>query len=181
MSQSWPCTTILQKRAWQGQRPGMTHVPLNSPHTLSPSPTLHAPQHQKKSTTATRKSHFPPNGQALVRSLRNQNAMQHTISIYAFPIERTHTTNFQKGKIAQKRPLFDLRFEKATKIEIEIIDSDDKDVSGSDHAPLRQIHIHVSPLDIISPAYHLSRVRLQGCGLLKIFRFTYELPRGQFC
>jgi len=80
--------------------------------------------------------------------------MQHTISIYAFPIERTHTTNFQKGKIPQKRPLFDLRFEKATKIEIEFIDSDDKDVSKSDYAPLRQTHIRVSPLHTVSPAYH---------------------------
>jgi hypothetical protein len=69
--------------------PGMTHVPLNSPHILSPSPILHASRHQKKSTTATRKSHFPPNGQAPVRSLRNQNAMQHAMSMYSQSSEHT--------------------------------------------------------------------------------------------
>jgi hypothetical protein len=42
---------------------------------------------------------------------------------------------------------------KSNEDEIEIIDSDDKDVSGSDCAPLRQTHIRVSPLDTISPAY----------------------------
>jgi hypothetical protein len=136
--------------------PGMIHVPLNSPHI--------------------KKEPFPPKwaGPCSLTPKPERHAARH---VYVFPIKRRHTTNFQKGKIAQKRPLFDLRIEKATKIEIEIIDSDDKDVSGSDHAPLRQTHIRVSPLDTISQHIILSRVRLQCCGSLKRFRFTCELPR----
>jgi hypothetical protein len=148
MSQSWPCTTILQKRAWQGQRSGLTHVPLNSPHTLSPSLTLHASRHQRKSATATRKSHFPPNGQVPVHSLRNQNAMHCAMSMQSQ--SSGHTTNFQKRKKAQKMSALRSPIRKSNEDETEFIDSGDKGVSGSDYVLLRQTHIRVSPLHTIS-------------------------------
>jgi hypothetical protein len=104
MSQSWPCTTILQKRVWQEQRPGDDpRAPQQSTHPL---PLTNSARFttSKKVYDSHKKKPFPPKwaSPCSLTPKPERHALRH---VYAVPIERTHTTNFQKGKITQQRPL----------------------------------------------------------------------------
>jgi hypothetical protein len=73
----------------------------------------------KKVYNSHKKKPFPPKwaGPCSLTPKPERHAARH---VYVFPIERTHTTNFPKEKITQKRPLFDLQFEKATKMRLRL-------------------------------------------------------------